>query len=120
MDPMTISLIASSVLGMLKGQQDQKAYKENQKIQAVKERWSPFTGRAGQIASRPNAMDPMMQALVTGAMIGGQFKGGASADPAAGALPAGDNDLPMASAQPNAAPKAPNVAGKGYLDPYNQ
>lgn len=73
MDPLTISLIAGGVLGAMKGQQNEKNWREQQQIEATKERWAPFTGRRGQNQARPNSMDPLMQGLVSGALIGNQL-----------------------------------------------
>lgn len=104
MDPMTIALISSAVLGMAKGQEQQFNAKQQGKVEATREKWAPFTGRRGQSVARPSSMDPMMQALLTGAMIGQQFKGGAgAADPAAaagGATGVGPAGTPMANAAP--------------------
>jgi hypothetical protein len=131
MDPMTISLIAGAILGDKKARDNQANYKEQQKIEATKERFAPFTGQHGQTLSRPNGTDTMMQSLLTGAMIGQNIKsaGGAGAASDAGATAAapvsgvGPAGTPMANANPysggmNTDPNQYMAAN--YTRPYGQ
>lgn len=124
MEPMTIALIASGILGLNKSQEQQRAYKEQMKTEAVKERWAPFTGRRGQSGARPSATDPIMQALVTGAMMGQQFKGGpAPTDAQANAAAGNAGGSAELGTMPQPAPARTNVnpafGQQGYFDPYN-
>lgn len=84
MNPMVIGLLAGAGLGMLKGQQDDKAYgeakKESDRINAVKARYSPWTG------IRPNDFNQkapsMMGSIMQGGMAGGMFGQGFAEGPA--------------------------------------
>lgn len=108
MDPMIVALVGGAVLGAMKGKENEKAYKQAQKVEATREKWAPFTGRRGQTVTKPSATDPLMQGLVAGAMLGQQFDGGGAQAPGqapvAGqpAAPSGvsPEGIPMASAQP--------------------
>lgn len=53
-------------MSMLKGREDQKRWKEQQKIEAVKEKWSPWTGQHGGNSARPSATAPLMQGVASG------------------------------------------------------
>lgn len=120
MDPMTIALIASAGMGLLKGEADKKAYNKSANAEAVKEQWSPFTGQHGQMQKEPNPMDSMMQSLLTGAMIGQQFKGAPPTDPNAGAAVAAEPQYIPGQGQgmyANAAPPQPPTA-LSYTAPW--
>lgn len=70
-----IPLLVMAGASLLKNQQDKNQYQTQQKIQATKERWAPFTGRPGQDQKAPDQMGTMMQGLMAGAMMGQQFGG---------------------------------------------
>lgn len=74
MDPMTISLIASAVLGMAKNNEQQREFKTNMEAQAAKEKFGGFTGEKGEVQQRPSQVDPMFQSLIAGAMMGQSLK----------------------------------------------
>lgn len=66
-----IPMAAGAVLGAVKNQDDQKAAQADAKFQAVRELWSPFTGKHGDT---PKSAPSMMQAVGEGA-IGGLAQG---------------------------------------------
>lgn len=80
MDPLVISLIASAILGQAKSSENDRNFKEQAGINAMKDRFSGLTGVHGQTPGRPSQVDPMFQSLLAGAMMGQQLKKGDKPD----------------------------------------
>lgn len=70
MDPATLAAIMGGV-GLLKQFAiDQPAAKRERQVQAVTERYSPWTGQAGHSVQDPNAGNTLLQYGTTGASLG--------------------------------------------------
>jgi hypothetical protein len=86
-------MIASAVLGANKAEGQQFAFKQQQGLEALKTKYNTFTKNGvGQNMTPPNATDPMLQALMAGAMMGKGMKGSplsADADAAKTAMDTG-------------------------------
>lgn len=76
MAPLVIAALVGAGMGLMQSEEQKKAFKEQQKVEAIKERWSAFTKDRGQNLQRPNSMAPVMQGAMTGAMFGQQFSQG--------------------------------------------
>ena len=75
MNPMLIGMLAGAGLGVIKGQEDKKNYKQEQKLNAIKAMYSPWTGIAPTNPKNPSMMGSMMQGGMAGGMMGQQFDG---------------------------------------------
>lgn len=121
MEPFTIAMIAGALMGAQKSSEQQHAYKMMTKTEATRERWAPFTGRRGQTLEKPSQTDPIMQAMLAGAMMGQQFKGSPSptgeavGGPGVGGV--GAAGTPLATAQPYT---GAGTGGAGMFNPYGQ
>jgi hypothetical protein len=102
-DPFTIMMIASAVLGANKAEGQQFAFKQQQGLEALKTKYNTFTKNGvGQNMTPPNATDPMLQALMAGAMMGKGMKGSplsADADAAKTAMDTGGVVQPVGATQ---------------------
>lgn len=70
-------------MGLLKSRADNKRYQDQMRVEAIKERYSPWTGRGGRSMAAPDSTGTMMQAGLAGLNM---YQGmEAKADAAAGA-----------------------------------
>ena len=53
-------------MSLLKADEDKKQYKENMKMQAIKEKWSPWTGHHGQMQRQSSPVGTLMQGAMSG------------------------------------------------------
>lgn len=90
-------------MGANKAEGQQHQYKTQQGLEADKTRYNTFTKNGvGQNLTPPNASDPMMQALMAGAMMGKGMKGspfGPDADAAKSAMDVGGTVQPVGATQ---------------------
>ena len=94
--PLVIAAIAGAVLGKIRAdQQERQGYKQNQ-LEALKTQNSPYTGRTGEVVSKPDTMGMMMQGALAGANFGQQLGGGKTKDPEVTA-----EDIPVKYPMPN-------------------
>ena len=70
MDPFTISMLAGTGLGILKGQKDRERENADRKVAAETARWSPWTGMQAQPVQRADQMGSVMQGGLQGAAFG--------------------------------------------------
>lgn len=73
MDPMTMMMAGSLALGGVKALEDQQRAKRQRKVDSAKALWSPWTGMAPGQTPDPSIISPLMQAGMTGAMMGQQM-----------------------------------------------
>lgn len=81
MAPLVIAALIGAGMGLMQSQEQKKAFREQQKVEAMRERWSAFTKQRGQILQRPNQMAPVMQGTMAGAMFGQQLQGASQQNP---------------------------------------
>lgn len=81
MDPITISMLIGAGLGALKSQEEKNMWADQQKAEAEKTRYAPWTGQWGKTLDGPiGDMGNIMSGAMAGAAIGQQMPGGSSTD----------------------------------------
>lgn len=70
MDPMTIGMIAGSVLGLAKGEEDKHTEKKQRKLNAEITRYSPWTRIGQQPVRMADPTGSLLQGGLSGAMMG--------------------------------------------------
>lgn len=71
--PVLIAMAAGAALGAAKNAEDKKNFRKEQKMNAVKARYSPWSDMRPRDVARPNQMGDIMSGAVTGAMMGQQI-----------------------------------------------
>jgi hypothetical protein len=79
MEPMTIAMLAGAGLGALKSQEEKNIWADQQKAEAEKTRYAPWTGQWGQNLPGPKGD---LANMAFGASVGAGLSQGMSADPA--------------------------------------
>jgi hypothetical protein len=75
MEPMTIAMLVGAGLGALKSNEEKGIWSDQQKAEAEKSRYAPWTGQWGQNLPGPTGdMGNIMAGTMAGAAIGQQMK----------------------------------------------
>ena len=78
---MTIAMLVGAGLGALKSQEEKNMWADQQKAEAEKTRYAPWTGQWGKTLDGPTGdMGNIMAGTMAGAGIGQQMPGGSSTD----------------------------------------
>jgi hypothetical protein len=81
MGPMAIAMLVGAGLGALKSKEEKNMWADQQKAEAEKTRYAPWTGQWGQNLPGPTGdMGNIMAGTMAGAAIGQQMDGGSLAD----------------------------------------
>jgi hypothetical protein len=78
MDPITIGAIAGLLMGGVKAHEKAQNAKMQSKIAAERDRYSPWTGLKGQLASPTTPLGDMFSGALTGASVGQSYGSGGS------------------------------------------
>ena len=81
MEPMTIAMLVGAGLGALKSNEEKNMWADQQKAEAEKTRYAPWTGQWGKNLDPPTGdAGRIMEGALTGAAIGQQMKSPTTTD----------------------------------------
>jgi hypothetical protein len=81
MGPMGIAMLVGAGLGALRSNEEKNMWADQQKAEAEKTRYAPWTGQWGKTLDGPTGdMGNIMAGTMAGAAIGQQMDGGSSSD----------------------------------------